>query len=87
MFEFELELYFDAVKTTDPNTKCKGKLKVQEFNQDDDELVMDITQEKTEDFVLEVKKILNNEMNEMLFKTVMSLGKAMRAKDADENKL
>ena len=48
---------------------------------------MDITQEKTEDFVLEVKKILNNEMNELLFKTVMSLGKAMRAKDADENKL
>jgi len=74
LFEFELEIYFDAVKTTDPNTKCKGKVKVQEFNQDDDELVLDVTQEKTDDFVQSVKKILNNEMNELLFKTVMSLG-------------
>ena len=87
LFEFELELYFDAVKTTDPETKCKGKVKVHEFNQDDDELVLDITQEKTEAFVQEVKKILNNEMSELLLKTVMSLGKAMRARDADENKL
>jgi activator of HSP90 ATPase len=87
LFEFELELYFDAVKTTDPDTKCKGKVKVHEFNQDDDELVLDVTQEKDEPFVLEVKKILNNEMNELLLKTVMSLGKAMRARDVDENKL
>lgn len=87
LFEFELEIYFDAVKTTDPNTKCKGKVKVHEFNQDDDELVLDVTQEKNEAFVQEVKKILSNEMNDLLFKTVMSLGKAMRARDADENKL
>jgi len=87
LFEFELEIYFDAVSTTDPSTKCKGKMKVHEFNQDDDELSLEVTQEKPGDFVSAVKKILNNEMSEHLLKTVMSLGKAMREKDADENKL
>lgn len=58
-------------------------MKVHEFNQDDDELSLEVTQEKPGDFVSAVKKILNNEMSELLLKTVMSLGKAMREKDAD----
>ena len=44
--------------TTDPNTKCKGKMKAHEFNQDDDELSLDITLEKQSDFNSAVKKIL-----------------------------
>jgi len=72
------------VSVSDPSTKCKGKMKVHEYNQDDDELVCDVTQEKPGEFVSKVKKILNNEMKDLLFKTVMSLGKAMRARDADE---
>jgi hypothetical protein len=62
-------------------------MKVHEFNQDDDELSLDITQEKTSDFVLAVKKILNNEMSELLLKTCLSLGKALREKDADAIKV
>jgi activator of HSP90 ATPase len=32
LYEFELELYFDACKVTDTASKCKGKMKVHEFN-------------------------------------------------------
>ena len=35
----------------------------------------------------EVKKILNNEMVELLLKTITSLGKAMREKDVDDIKI
>jgi hypothetical protein len=35
----------------------------------------------------EVKKILKNEMTELLLKTINSLGKAMREKDVDDIKI
>ena len=87
LYEFELEIYFEAMKIGDPAQKCKGKVKVHEFNQDDDELNMEITQESPASFVDEVKKILKGDMNDLLLKTVMSLGKAMREKDVDEVKI
>ena len=70
-----------------PAQACKGKVKVHEFNQDDDELTIDVTQESDSTFVGEVKKLLKNEVCEMLLKTIMSLGKAMREKDVDEVKI
>ena len=87
LYEFELELYFDACKVNDTAQKCKGKMKVYEFNQDDDELTLDITQESPATFVDEVKRILKNEMNDLLLKTIMSLNKAMREKDVDDVKI
>jgi len=38
-----MELYFDAKMVSDDKMTCKGKVKLHEVNQDDDELVMDIT--------------------------------------------
>jgi hypothetical protein len=75
------------MKIGEPSQKCKGKVKVHEFNQDDDELTLEITQESPATFVDEVKKILKNDMNELLLKTVQSLNKAMREKDVDEGKI
>lgn len=72
---------------SDASLNCKGKIKVAEFNQDDDEVVMDITQEKPDEFTLIVKRIINKEMADLLLKTIKGLNKAMRDKDADENKL
>ena len=43
LFDFELEIYFDAKRESDPSQECKGKVKVHEFNQDDDEINLDIT--------------------------------------------
>lgn len=87
LYEFELEIYFEAMKTENPSQKCKGKIKVHEFNQDDDELTIDITQDSPATFVDEVKKILKGEMNDLLLKTVMGLGEAMRERDVDEVKI
>jgi len=40
MFEFEGELYWRAkcTKETDTHSTCQGKIKMHEFNQEDDEL-------------------------------------------------
>lgn len=32
LFDFEMELYFDAKSVSDPSTECKGTLKFHEFN-------------------------------------------------------
>ena len=87
LYDFEIELYFDAKKIGDEETNCKGKIKFHEFNQDDDELTGEITCEKQSDFISQVKKILNNEMVEMTMKCIHSVAKAMREKDTDETKI
>lgn len=84
LYDFEFEVYFEAKGAGD---SCKGKVKVLEFNQDDDELQFEITQEKPSEFVSKVKKIIDSDLNELTLKTVQSLQKAMRDKDADEIKL
>ena len=43
LYDFETEIYFKAHKVSDPSQECKGKVKVHEFNQDDDEINLDIT--------------------------------------------
>lgn len=78
LFDFETEIYFDASQEADPSTTCKGKVKVHELNQDDDEISLEITQETQSDFVSQVKKIINNQMSEELLKTFQGLSKAMR---------
>lgn len=87
LYDFEIEVYFDAKNVNDEAINCKGKIKFHEFNQDDDELAADITCEQATDFAAAVKKILNKEITEAAMKTIHSLGKAMREKDADEIKV
>ena len=45
MFEFEGELYWRAKSTRpgDEHSSCQGKIKMHEFNQEDDELQTDVT--------------------------------------------
>jgi len=82
-----MEIYFDAKKVSDPSKSCKGKVKVRELNQDDDECELEVTQEKPGDFIKDVKTLINKVGNPAILKTVMGLSKAMRDKDADQNKL
>jgi hypothetical protein len=82
-----MEIYFDAKGTEDESLDTKGKIKFHEFNQDDDELSSEITLEKQTDFNTVVRKILNNEMNELAMKCIHTVGKAMRGKDADDIKV
>ena len=45
MFEFEGEIYWKSqcTKENDTHSKCQGKIKIHEFNQEDDELATDVT--------------------------------------------
>lgn len=45
LYDFECEIYFDAKNTADQSVECKGRVKIHEFNQDDEELSFDITLE------------------------------------------
>jgi len=38
MFEFEGEVYWKAQKLDDERSTCQGKIKIHEFNQEDDEI-------------------------------------------------
>lgn len=87
LYDFEVEIYFDAKSDDDPTQSCKGRVKIYEFNQDDDEINLEIIQETQSDFVSKVKKIINNTMTEELLKTFQGVTKAMREKDANEIKL
>ena len=87
LYDFEVEIYFDAKDLDDEAVTCKGTIKFHEFNQDDDELSSDITCETPSEFVTKVKKILNSEMTDATIKVMAGLGKAMRGKDADDIKL
>ena len=78
LYDFEVEIYFTAELVADPSQSCKGRVKVHEFNQDDDEINLEITQETQSDFVSQVKKILNNEMCDELLKLFGNLAQAMK---------
>ena len=87
LYDFEFEVYFEAKNVNDESIDCKGTIKFHEFNQDDDELVSDITCEQRSDFITQVKKIINNELNEMTMKAIHSLSKAMSENNTDEMKI
>ena len=87
LFEFEMEIYFEAKQVSDPSKSCKGKVKVRELNQDDDECDLEVTQEKPGDFIATVRKTINKTGGPAIHTIFMGLSQAMRDKDADENKL
>jgi activator of HSP90 ATPase len=87
LYDFEFEVYFDGVDLKDKEQTCKGKIKIHEINQDDDELVMDVSSDQSGELVSRVKSIINSKLNEAALKVIMSLGKAMRERDADEIKV
>lgn len=85
-----MEIYFEAKSISDPtlpSKNAKGKVKVLELNQDDDEAQLEVTCDKPNEFVTAVKKIINKKGPAVLLDRIMSLNKAMRDKDADEAKL
>ena len=82
-----MEIYFEAYKISDPNISCKGKVKVLELNQDDDEITLEVTQEKPGDFVAAVRRLIQNDMQDITLNTVLGLSKAMRERDSDEHKI
>ena len=87
MFEFEGELYFKAKNLQDERTDCSGKIKFFEINQEDDEIQVEITCEKTGPWVDGVKKALKGPVADKILSTLLSVTKAMKEKDSDDAKV
>ncbi len=59
LFEFKLEIYFEAIPTVDiGEEKAMGRVLVDEFNQDDDDLNVDVVCERPSEFVSQVRAFL-----------------------------
>lgn len=87
MFEFEGELYFKANHLTDDRQDVMGRLKLHEFNQDDDEIQIEITCEKTGTWADGVKSFLRNKMPAIIHQKASKLTQAMKEKDIDDARL
>ena len=89
MFEFEGEVYWRAKSTRvgDDRSSCQGKIKVHEFNQEDDELQTDVTCGTDTEWANNVRRIVQNEVSDLLLQRGLSLVKALKEKDIDEERL
>ena len=80
-------MYFTAVQQWDPSQTCRGYVKISEVNQDDDDITLTVVMDYGGGFYSLVRNVIENEMQQVVFKTIKSLSQAMREKDSDENKV
>jgi septal ring factor EnvC (AmiA/AmiB activator) len=64
-----------------------GTIKVQEFNQDDDDIEIDVTCEKPSDFVAGIKKVLKTQIKSDIQKVINDLKEELKRIDANEEKI
>ena len=90
LFDFKLEVYFDAVdKTGVEEEKRMGRLLVDEFNQDDGDQDIDVSVvcEKAGEFTQRVKRALLSDVRKELLKVIGGLRNELQQVDASEEKL
>lgn len=87
MFDYKLDIYFDAVHLNEPETKAMGRVTVDEFNQDDEDIDVDVVCEKKEEFVTQVKHILRTKVKQQILRVVNELKAEMKKIDANEEKI
>ena len=87
LFDYKLDIYFDAVDLKEPETKALGRVTVEEFNQDDDDIDVDVVCEKKEEFVYQVKNVLKTQVKKEILRVVNELKEELRKIDANEEKL
>ena len=59
LYEFEIDIYFEAHELGDSSKVCKGWLKVNEFNQDDKECDLEVHYDERNDFVERVHRVIS----------------------------
>lgn len=64
-----------------------GRIKLHEFNQDDDEIQTELHCEKATTWAEKVKLFMRKEMPQILFKRTWKLIDAMKERDMDEQRL
>lgn len=89
MFEFECELYWKARanKEHDTHSTCQGKIKIHEFNQEDDELQVEVTCGTEGAWAEGVSRAVKNDISQSLLEQALTLVPALKAKDIDEERL
>lgn len=89
MFEFEGELYWRAksISSEDGRSEVSGKIKMHEFNQEDEDISTEVSCEASTPFADGVKRVLRGKITERLHSEAMKLIKAMKEKDIDEERL
>lgn len=87
LFDYKLDIYFDAVHLNEPETKAMGRVTVDEFNQDDEDIDVDVVCEKKEEFVTQVKHILRTKVKQQILTVVNELKAEMKKIDANEEKI
>lgn len=89
MFEFEGELYWKAKanKAHDTHSTCQGKIKIHEFNQEDDELQVDVTCGADGAWAEGVQRAVKTDISALLLEQALTLVAALKAKDIDEERL
>lgn len=87
LFDYKLDIYFDAVHLNEPETKAMGRVTVDEFNQDDEDIDVDVVCEKKEEFVTQVKHILRTKVKQQILRVVNELKAEMKKIDANEEKI
>ena len=89
MFEFEGEVYWRAksTKPDDERSTCSGKIKIHEFNQEDDEVQTDVTCNTDSNWASAVRRVIQTEVSEKLLSEALTLVPALKAKDIDEERL
>lgn len=75
MFEFEGELYWKSkcTKANDTHSTCQGKIKIYEFNQEDDELQVDVTCGGEGNWADGVKRAVKTEVSEAILAQALTL--------------
>lgn len=64
-----------------------GRVTVDEFNQDDEDIDMDVVCEKKEEFVTQVKHVLRTKVKDQILRVVNELKQEMKKIDANEEKI
>lgn len=88
LYDFKLDIYFDAVPKEDiGEEKAMGRVLIDEFNQDDDDLPFDIVCERPTEYVNQVKKVLKTKINAEILRVVNELKSELKQIDANEEKI
>ena len=87
LYEFTLDIYFDAEDVKGTEEKRMGRVVVEEFNQDDDDIDMSVVCEKPGEFTAVVKKYLITDIKKEILRVVNELKAELKKIDANEEKL
>lgn len=87
MFNFEGEFYFKATCLTDSSQTMKGRIKVHEFNQEDNEVEIEPFSEMPGNWANKVRKVIKLDVPRLIFQEVKGLVPEMKKKDMDDSKV